>query len=476
MQLLSGGCRHGPDHHPEHQRAACRRRCAGQGRRPGPPCRRAHRAAARAPQGCRTYLLAYPASKQALALDVHLDLVEEVARRVEASGWTLPYVVDSHTHADHPSGAAALAARFRSTRIAHAAGQHVGVTRHPADGDVLHLGDQAVTVRHALGHTPDHLVLLAGGALFSGDSLLIGSVARTDFLGGDAGVLFDTLQQVVGPLPDGTVLYPGHDYQGRISSTLGDERRGNPWLALGERAEFVRRLTANPPPRPVGMDALLGLNRAGQPIEPRMAAAEAVGLVARGAAPQVLDVRTEAEHASESIAGARLVPLHELGSRLDVVRAMAAPRLLLCRTGRRAAEARELLQRHGLGGLVVIEGGLEGWKAAGGPVERGAERMSLERQVRIAAGALVVLGTALGWFVQPGFFGLAAFVGAGLVFAGVTDTCAMGMLIARMPWNRVKGAAGAAAAGGGCAASGCSATPMAADAASTGGCAAGPRA
>lgn len=427
------------------------------------------------PQGCRTYLLADPASKQALALDVHLDLVDEVARRVEAGGWTLPYVVDSHTHADHPSGAAALAARFRSTRIAHAAGQHVGVTRHPADGDVLHLGDQAVTVRHALGHTPDHLVLLAGGALFSGDSLLIGSVARTDFLGGDAGVLFDTLQHVVGPLPDSTLLYPGHDYQGRISSTLGDERRSNPWLQVKDRAEFARMLAANPPPRPVGMDALLDLNRAGQAIAPRITAADAVRLVAQGAAPQVLDVRTEAEHASESLAGVRLIPLHELGSRVDEVRAMAAPRLLLCRSGRRAAEARELLQRQGLGGLCVIEGGLEGWKAAGGPVERGAERMSLERQVRIAAGALVVLGTALGWFVHPAFVGLAAFVGAGLVFAGVTDTCAMGMLIARMPWNRVRGRGAAPVEAGGCSASGCSASPMAAGAPAPGaGCAASP--
>src|SRR5688572_9283550 len=154
------------------------------------------------PQGCRTYLLADPASRQALALDVHLDLVDAVGARVDAERWTLPYVVDSHTHADHPSGARALAARFSSTPIAHRDAGHRGAVRHPADGETLHLGDVPVTVLHAPGHTPDHVVLLAEGALFCGDSLFLGSVARTDFLGGDAGRLFDTLQAVLSPLPD----------------------------------------------------------------------------------------------------------------------------------------------------------------------------------------------------------------------------------------------------------------------------------
>ena len=87
---------------------------------------------------------------------------------------------------------------------------------------------------------------------------------------------------------------------------------------------------------------------------------------------------------------------------------------------------------------VNVEGGTLAWEQAGLPVVRGKKAMSLERQVRIAAGSLVVLGTALGAFVHPGFLGLSAFVGAGLVFAGVTDTCGMGMVLARMPWNRAE--------------------------------------
>ena len=88
---------------------------------------------------------------------------------------------------------------------------------------------------------------------------------------------------------------------------------------------------------------------------------------------------------------------------------------------------------------VVVEGGTTAWAAAGLPCEStGGRVISLERQVRIAAGALVLVGVLLGWFVHPYFVWLSAFVGGGLIFAGITDTCAMGMLLAKMPWNQAK--------------------------------------
>ena len=86
--------------------------------------------------------------------------------------------------------------------------------------------------------------------------------------------------------------------------------------------------------------------------------------------------------------------------------------------------------------MVNVDGGTNAWVEAGLPVERGKQTISLERQVRIAAGLLVLTGAALAFFVHPYLIGLSAFVGAGLVFAGVTDTCGMGLLLARMPWNR----------------------------------------
>ena len=412
------------------------------------------------PQGCRTYLVADPVSRQALALDVHLDLVDGVADVVAAQGWTLPYVIDSHTHADHPSGAAALAEKFSSTRIAHEKAQHRGVARHPQDGETIHLGDQVVTIQHAPGHTPDHIVLVTDSALFSGDTLLIGAVARTDFLGGDAEQLYDTLHALLADMPDSTILYPGHDYQGRTQSTLGDERRSNPWLQMPDRAAFVAGLTASPPPRPANMDALLRLNKEGVDIPARVDAREALERVQAGGAGSILDVRMSAEVATEHVAGSRLVPLDELSARLDDVRAIPAPRLLLCRTGNRAEMARGLLNDAGVRGLSVIEGGIEAYRAAGGETVVGAQRMSLERQVRVAAGLLILIGAALGYLVHPLGYALSAFVGAGLVFAGVTDRCGMALVLAKLPWNKVDHGLDAVPAGGGCAASGCAAAPV----------------
>lgn len=403
------------------------------------------------PQGCRTYLVADPISKQALAIDVHLDLVGAVTEHVKSAGWTLPYVVDTHTHADHPSGAGVIAPAFSSTRIAHEKAEHAGVTRHPADGDTLHLGDQVITVRHAPGHTPDHIVLLTERALFSGDTLFIGGVARTDFLGGDAGQLYDTIQSLYKDLPDDTVVYPGHDYQSRIESTLGTERADNPWLAM-DREAFVKNLIANPPPRPANMDDLLRLNKMGVDIPPTITATATRTWVEAGGAGSVIDVRTGPEFEGQHIKGSRLIPLDRIKDRADDVRATPAPRLILCRTGKRAGMAIQQLKALGIGGLTLVDGGIVAYADAGGETDKIADRMSIERQVRIGAGALGLLGVTLGYFVHPAFLALAAFVGAGQIFAGVSDWCGMGLLLAKAPWNKTSDDLGQGAAGGGCAA------------------------
>ena len=109
--------------------------------------------------------------------------------------------------------------------------------------------------------------------------------------------------------------------------------------------------------------------------------------------------------------------------------------LLICKSGARAAMAQKKFNTCGVPSGSSVEGGTSAWAAAGCPVVRGKKSISLERQVRIAAGFLVVLGV-VGTLLHPAAIGLSAFVGAGLMFAGITDTCAMGMLIAKMPWNR----------------------------------------
>lgn len=159
-----------------------------------------------------------------------------------------------------------------------------------------------------------------------------------------------------------------------------------------------------------------------------------------GPSPLLLDVRSPLEHRELHIPGTKLVPLDQLdpaavcssyGQDHEVV--------LVCRSGARATKAARKLAEAGMNNLAVLEGGTVAWDAAGLPVNRGRKGVSLERQVRIAAGSLVLLGAVLGTWVHPGFYGLSAFVGAGLVFAGITDWCGMGLLLAKAPWNQVSG-------------------------------------
>ena len=162
----------------------------------------------------------------------------------------------------------------------------------------------------------------------------------------------------------------------------------------------------------------------------------------RGEAFDLIDVRTPGEYRSIHAEPARSVPL----DRLDPIAVMEArpvggirPLYVICRSGARGERAVAMFRAAGFDDVANVEGGTTAWERAGLAVVQGRGAISLERQVRIASGSLVVIGTALGAFVAPMFLGLAAFVGAGLVFAGMTDTCGMGMLLARMPWNREPG-------------------------------------
>lgn len=159
--------------------------------------------------------------------------------------------------------------------------------------------------------------------------------------------------------------------------------------------------------------------------------------LARGA--QLADVRERAEWDAERLEGAVLVPMSGLpgsASALDKAR----PVLTLCTAGVRAAKAAELLEAQGFRDVAVVAGGLDAWKAAGLPVVLGrAGGWTLERQVRLGAGLLTLAGAALGWLVHPGFYGLCAFVGAGLSFAALTGRCGMAFVLLRMPWNRSAG-------------------------------------
>ena len=152
---------------------------------------------------------------------------------------------------------------------------------------------------------------------------------------------------------------------------------------------------------------------------------------------RVLDVRTPGEFDVEHIEGAYNVPLDTLDEHGPEIRAgVSDPIVLVCRSGQRARKAEEALKAASMSNLHVLDGGMNAWIMAGQPVRRGTPRMSLERQVRIAAGSLAASGAFLALFANPGFAVIPAVVGSGLVFAGVTDSCMLGMLLAKLPYNR----------------------------------------
>lgn len=154
----------------------------------------------------------------------------------------------------------------------------------------------------------------------------------------------------------------------------------------------------------------------------------------------LIDVRTPVEFREAHIAQARNVPL-DLIKTTDWKATRNAdvgkPLYVICGSGQRSIKACDQLSSNEQLDIINVEGGTQAWVQAGFPVTEGKKAMSLERQVRIAAGSLVLLGVILGFTVHPACFGISGFVGAGLTFAGITDTCAMGMLIAKMPWNKI---------------------------------------
>ena len=152
---------------------------------------------------------------------------------------------------------------------------------------------------------------------------------------------------------------------------------------------------------------------------------------------RLLDVRTPGEFEAEHIAGAYNVPLDTLSEHArEIAQLTGEPLVLVCRSGQRARKAEEALRSSGMANLRVLDGGMAAWATARHPVRRGKPRMSLERQVRVVAGGTAAIGALLALLVHPLFALVPAIVGSGLVFAGLTDSCMMGLLLARMPHNR----------------------------------------
>lgn len=173
---------------------------------------------------------------------------------------------------------------------------------------------------------------------------------------------------------------------------------------------------------------------------PSISPEELLARIREGHTVELLDVRSPAEFAEVHLSIARNVPLDQFNA-TAIAQGRAqetTPLYLICKSGVRARQACEKLIAVGFSSGICVEGGTAGCEKAGIAVVRGRRTISLERQVRITAGGLVLIGVLLSLLVHPWWIGVSAFVGAGLIVAGVTDTCGMALFLARMPWNQAQ--------------------------------------
>ncbi|OKI53543.1 rhodanese-like domain-containing protein [Micromonospora sp. CB01531] len=176
---------------------------------------------------------------------------------------------------------------------------------------------------------------------------------------------------------------------------------------------------------------------ASEPTRPATLDAAALReLIDSGRSPRLLDVRTPAEFDTAHIPGAYNVPLNLLREHRDELRHhLDEDVVLICHSGARAGQAEQALAGVGLPNLRVLAGGMLAWQATNAPITRGRQRWDLERQVRLVAGS-IVLASVLGSVFAPGLKWVAGLIGAGLTFAALSNTCAMGMLLSKLPYNR----------------------------------------
>lgn len=216
--------------------------------------------------GARSYVVVDPSSREAMVVDPLLDRVGETLRLL--SGATLKWIVETHAHADHLSGAAALRDRTGADVVMGAASDWQTVTRKVTDGDVLPLGEHAFRVRAAPGVTPDAIVLEGPSIVFTGDTLLVGTMGVKDAPGADPLAHYDTVQRVFEPLSEDVIVRPGHDDMGRVMTTMKAERRGNRWIREKDKDTYVSRWNADPRPVPREAADILKANREGSARPP----------------------------------------------------------------------------------------------------------------------------------------------------------------------------------------------------------------
>jgi glyoxylase-like metal-dependent hydrolase (beta-lactamase superfamily II)/rhodanese-related sulfurtransferase len=353
------------------------------------------------PISCKTYLIANGSTKELAfvdpvlsGLEEYLKIVEEL--RAEDDGWKLTAVVDTHTHADHISGAAALKDYTDCNYVMHENSRQQCVDVHVSDGQEIELAGIRAKILHSPGHTKDSISLIIedGGqtAVFTGDALFLddGGAGRDDLPGGDPGEHYDTLQRLKA-LNEDLIVLPGHDYRERIPSNLRHQKKTNPWLKdqskndyvefiddlkLGRADWMVDVLAANykcsrdpnaafvPAESPAcEVQGTIGQNVDAIEVEP-ITVQEVKGLLSQGESPLLLDVRDASELQGDlgHLDGVKNISIVALQRDLDALSDWKnKPIITICRSGHRAATASKILKNAGFNDVKTMIGGMLAW-------------------------------------------------------------------------------------------------------------------
>jgi glyoxylase-like metal-dependent hydrolase (beta-lactamase superfamily II)/rhodanese-related sulfurtransferase len=329
-----------------------------------------------------TYLLADAASKEAVLIDSVVETVDRDLKLIGELDLKLKYVLDTHIHADHVTGAGEIRRLVEGVVTAVPRNASVPCADiHLADGDEVKFGSFTIRALETPGHTDASLSYLCEDMVFTGDALLIRGTGRTDFQGGSAEELYDSVTKKLFSLPPDTKVYPAHDYKGFTSSTIEMEQKHNPRLGAGKsKQEFVKIMSELKLAYPKKIDVALPANQAcGLPLSEKGTAknSPAPSLTPEELKSQlgrtlVVDVRGPDEYKGElgHIQGAHQIALGE-GLKHFLEGYERSERIVfVCRSGKRSEEAAKIGLEMGFQNVANLIGGMQQWNKLGYPVER----------------------------------------------------------------------------------------------------------
>jgi glyoxylase-like metal-dependent hydrolase (beta-lactamase superfamily II)/rhodanese-related sulfurtransferase len=334
--------------------------------------------------GTYTYLLASRKGGEALIIDPVIEKVDRYLQLVRELDLKLVKAIDTHLHADHITGLGALRDHTHCITVMGEQSQADVVAMRVAEGDRVAIEGLSLDVLYTPGHTDDSYSFLMGGRVFTGDTLLIRGTGRTDFQNGNPRAQYDSIFNKLLRLPDETLVYPAHDYKGDTVSTIGEEKHFNPRLRVKSVDEYVDLMNNLKLPNPKMMDVAVPANvhvglhqdeiaRKGWAVT----AAQAMQLRGR---PDIaiVDLREKSERERHGvIPGSLHAPYPDLqenigaGGMLHELAAATGKRIVFyCAFGERSAMAVQAAQDAGLKAACHIEGGIDAWKKADGPIVR----------------------------------------------------------------------------------------------------------